>query len=33
MVVAKHETIDWEPVENLSETTRGAGGYGSTGSK
>lgn len=33
MVVAKHETIEWEPVENLSETTRGAGGYGSTGSK
>lgn len=32
MVVAKHETIEWEPVENLSETTRGAGGYGSTGS-
>jgi len=33
MVVAKHETIVWEPVENLSETTRGAGGYGSTGTK
>ena len=33
MVVAKHETIEWQPVENLSEPTRGAGGYGSTGSK
>jgi len=31
MVVAKHETIKWELVDNLSETTRGAGGYGSTG--
>jgi dUTP pyrophosphatase len=31
MVVAKHETINWELVDNLSETTRGAGGYGSTG--
>lgn len=31
MVVAKHETIEWKPVEILSETQRGAGGYGSTG--
>lgn len=33
MVVAKHERIDWEDVEILSETGRGAGGWGSTGSK
>ncbi|MFA0961516.1 dUTP diphosphatase [Roseivirga sp. BDSF3-8] len=31
MVVAKHETIEWQPVEALSDTVRGAGGYGSTG--
>lgn len=33
MIVAKHETIVWKPVENLSDTERGAGGYGSTGVK
>ena len=31
LVVARHETVAWEPAETLSETTRGAGGYGSTG--
>ncbi|WP_373497587.1 dUTP diphosphatase [Aquiflexum sp.] len=31
MVVAKHEQITWQPVQELSETERGAGGYGSTG--
>jgi len=31
LVVAKHETITWQPVEALSATQRGAGGYGSTG--
>jgi dUTP pyrophosphatase len=31
MVIAKHEKIDWQEVEILSETTRGAGGYGHTG--
>ena len=31
MVVAKHEQIDWEEVELLSDTERGVGGYGSTG--
>ena len=31
MVVAKHEKVDWEPVEVLNETVRGAGGYGHTG--
>lgn len=31
LVVAKHETIIWQPAEALSETQRGAGGYGSTG--
>ncbi|APS38226.1 dUTP diphosphatase [Salegentibacter sp. T436] len=32
MVIAKHEHISWEEVETLKETTRGAGGFGSTGS-
>lgn len=31
MVIAKHETITWENVEELSDTARGAGGYGHTG--
>ncbi len=31
MVIAKHETINWESVEELSDTARGEGGYGHTG--
>lgn len=31
MVVAKHETVSWQTVEELSETARGEGGYGHTG--
>ena len=31
MVIAKHEHIAWEEVEVLEETSRGAGGFGSTG--
>jgi len=31
MVIAKHETVQWEVVEDLEETERGAGGFGSTG--
>jgi dUTP pyrophosphatase len=31
LVVARHETIAWQPTETLDETARGAGGYGSTG--
>lgn len=33
MVVARHEKVEWEPVETLEESTRGAGGFGSTGKK
>ena len=33
MVIAKHERADWEEVETLSQTGRGAGGFGSTGTK
>jgi len=31
MVVAKYETVEWEPCETLDETGRGAGGFGHTG--
>lgn len=31
MVIAKYETIEWESVAELSQSDRGAGGYGSTG--
>ena len=33
MVIAKHETIEWNLVEILEETTRGEGGFGHTGKK
>lgn len=33
MVVARHETVEWEPVETLDVTERGAGGFGHTGVK
>lgn len=33
MVVAKHETVEWNEVEVLSETERGEGGFGHTGNK
>lgn len=33
MVVAKHEQVEWELVEYLEETERGAGGFGHTGTK
>jgi len=33
MVIAKHEQISWEQVEVLEDTSRGAGGFGSTGNK
>ncbi|MEQ7800857.1 dUTP diphosphatase [Pedobacter sp. ASV1-7] len=31
MVIAKHETVEWNAVEELNDTARGAGGYGHTG--
>ena len=31
MVIAKHETITWNSVESLTDSERGAGGFGSTG--
>jgi dUTP pyrophosphatase len=33
MIIAKHERAEWEEVESLSETDRGAGGFGSTGTQ
>jgi dUTP pyrophosphatase len=33
LVIAAYTKIEWSPVEVLSETDRGAGGFGSTGSK
>jgi len=33
MVIAKYERAEWSEVKELSETTRGAGGFGSTGVK
>lgn len=33
LVVAKHERADWTEVAELSETVRGTGGFGSTGTK
>ena len=31
MVINRHEQISWEVVEELEDTTRGAGGFGHTG--
>ena len=33
LVIAKHETAEWEIVDSLSESDRGSGGFGSTGKK
>ena len=33
MVIARHERVEWKEVDELDETQRGAGGFGSTGSK
>jgi len=33
LVIAKHERAEWEEVQALSETERGEGGFGSTGTK
>ncbi len=33
LVIAKHERAVWEEVDKLEETSRGAGGFGSTGTK
>ena len=31
LVIARHETVTWEPVEALGDTKRGEGGFGHSG--
>lgn len=31
LVIAKYESINWEQTDNLEDTERGSGGFGSTG--
>ncbi len=31
LIVAKYERVEWQQVEQLDETARGSGGFGSTG--
>jgi dUTP pyrophosphatase len=31
MVIARHEIIQWQETDELNESKRGAGGFGSTG--
>ena len=31
LIIAKHERAEWQEVDTLTETHRGAGGFGSTG--
>ncbi|MEM9077858.1 MAG: dUTP diphosphatase [Bacteroidota bacterium] len=33
MVIAKHERAEWEEVQELTQTDRGSGGFGSTGTQ
>lgn len=33
MIIAAHEQVNWKETDTLSETSRGAGGYGHTGTK
>lgn len=33
MVIARHEHVEWDEVEQLDESSRGTGGFGSTGTK
>lgn len=33
LVIAKHERAEWMEVDQLSKTSRGAGGFGSTGTQ
>ncbi|MFC2080666.1 dUTP diphosphatase [Bacteroidota bacterium] len=31
MVIARHETVEWEQTKDLNDTDRGSGGFGHTG--
>ena len=33
LVIARHENVSWEIVEELTDSVRGAGGFGSTGNR
>ena len=33
MIISRYERIEWEAIQELSDTDRGAGGYGHTGTK
>ncbi|MBQ6727153.1 MAG: dUTP diphosphatase [Bacteroidales bacterium] len=33
MVIAKHETVQWQQCDSLTDTERGTGGFGHTGTK
>ena len=33
MVIARYEQIEWDEVDQLSDSERGEGGFGSTGKK
>ena len=33
LIIAKHDRAEWIEVQDLSETSRGEGGFGSTGVK
>jgi len=33
MIISSHETVEWNLVEELEQTLRGAGGFGHTGKK
>lgn len=33
LIIAKHERATWEEVDKLTDTSRGTGGFGSTGIK
>lgn len=33
LVVARHETVQWQETDNLEATARGSGGFGSTGTR
>ncbi len=33
LIISQHERAEWEEVDLLEETSRGAGGFGSTGTK
>ncbi|MBR4198103.1 MAG: dUTP diphosphatase [Bacteroidales bacterium] len=33
MVIAKHESVQWQQCDSLSDTERGTGGFGHTGTK